>query len=139
MGDGEAAELELGEQRLHVAQHGAAGRGIAHMADGEVARKPTDDVLGTEVVADQAERAVGVELLAVEGDDPRRLLTPVLQGVQAEGRVGGGIGASEDAEDTAFLVQAVVVVGAGRYHGGGASFHRLLSIRRSMSWRWPRP
>ena len=31
--DGEAAEFEIGEQRLDVAQRGLAGRRIAHMAD----------------------------------------------------------------------------------------------------------
>lgn len=33
----EAAELELGEQRLDVAQDRAAGRRIAVMPDGEIA------------------------------------------------------------------------------------------------------
>ena len=68
VGDGEAAELEFGEQRLHVAQHRAAGGGIAHVAEGDGSGKSADHVLGAEVVADQAERTVGVELLAVEGD-----------------------------------------------------------------------
>ena len=34
MGDGEAAAVELGEERLHVAQDRLAGRGVAHVADG---------------------------------------------------------------------------------------------------------
>ena len=34
VGDGEAAGIEFGEQRLHIAQDGLAGRRIADMADG---------------------------------------------------------------------------------------------------------
>ncbi len=34
VGDGEAAAVELGEQRLHVAQDGLAGGRVARMADG---------------------------------------------------------------------------------------------------------
>ena len=41
--DGEAAELEVGEQRLDVAQHRLAGGGVAHVADGDVAVQPADD------------------------------------------------------------------------------------------------
>ena len=40
--DGEAAALELGEQRLDVAQDGLAGGGIAHMADGGGAGQAVD-------------------------------------------------------------------------------------------------
>ena len=36
--DRETAGIELGEQRLHVAQDGGAGRGIADMADGGICR-----------------------------------------------------------------------------------------------------
>ena len=38
MRDREAAELEIGIQRLHVAQDGFAGGGVAVMADGDTAR-----------------------------------------------------------------------------------------------------
>ena len=64
-----------------------------------------------------------MELFAVEGNDARRFLAPVLQGVQAERGVGGGVGESVDAEDSAFLVQVIVVVEVGRLHG--LPLHRL--------------
>ena len=35
MGDGKTAEIEIGEQRLHIAQRGLARGGIARMADGD--------------------------------------------------------------------------------------------------------
>ena len=73
-------------------------------------------------VADVAEVAVRVEVLAVVGDDAGRFLPAVLQGVQAEGRQGGGVVVAEDAEDAAFLVELVVVpypIGRGSQRIGG--------------------
>ena len=45
-----------------------------------------------------------MELFTVEGDDARGFLASVLQGVQAECRVGGGVGKPVNAEDSAFFV-----------------------------------
>ena len=59
---------------------------------------------------------MGVELLAVEGDDAGRLLAAMLQRVQAERRQRRRIRMAEDAEDAAFLVQLVVVEGNGIEH-----------------------
>ena len=109
MADGEAAAVELGEQRLHVAQDGFAGGGIADMADGGGAGQAVDHLAAGEVVADEAHAALGVEALAVEGDDAGGLLAAVLQRVQAERGDGGGVGMAEDAEHAAFLAQPVGV------------------------------
>ena len=125
MGDGEAPESEVGEERLHVPQDRAAGGRIAVVADGHGARQPGDDVGRTEIVADVPQRPVIVEVLAVETDDPHRLLPPVLEGVQPQRRVGGGVGVAEDAEYAAFLVQAVV---RGAIEGMGAREHLLLPL-----------
>ena len=54
VGDGEAAEVELGEQRLDVAQDRAAGGGVADVADGGWPGRRSITGAG-EVVADQAE------------------------------------------------------------------------------------
>ena len=107
--DREAAAVELGEQRLHVAQDGLAGGRIAHMADGRHAGQALDHLAAGEVVADEAQPALGMEALAVERDDAGRLLAAVLQGVQAERGDGGGVRMAEDAEDAAFLAQPVAV------------------------------
>ena len=101
--DGEAAELEIGEQGLDVALHGLAGGGIAHMADGRGARQLADHLFGAEIVGDEAEAALVVEVLAVEGDYAGGFLSPVLQGVQAERRVGRRVRGPEDAEYAALL------------------------------------
>ena len=61
------------------------------------------------MVADQALAPLGVEPLAVEGDDARRLLAAMLERVQAERDDRRGVRMAEDAEDAAFLAQPVVV------------------------------
>ena len=110
VGDGEAAGVEIGEQRLHVAQDGVAGRRVAIVPEGDMALEPADHVGLVEIVADQAEAALGMEMGAIEGDDAGGLLAAVLQGVQAERGQGRGVLVSEHAEDTALLAQAIVLV-----------------------------
>ena len=105
--DGKAAALELGEQRLHVAQHGFAGGRITHMADGGGAGQAVDHLAPGEGVPDQAEAALGMEALAVEGHDAGSFLAAVLERVQAERGDGGGIRVAEYAEHAALLAQAV--------------------------------
>ena len=83
MGDREAAAVEFGEERLHVAQNRLAGGRVAGMADGGEAVEALDGRPVGEVVADEAELALRVEDRSVEGDDARRLLAAVLQGVEA--------------------------------------------------------
>ena len=59
------------------------------------------------MLADKAESAFGIESVAVEADDARRLLAAMLQGVEAERRDRGGGGMAENAENAAFLTQPV--------------------------------
>ena len=100
---------EIGEKRLHVAQHVAAGRRIAVVADGDRAPQAVDDVGRIQVVADEAEAALLVELLAVVGDDAAAFLAAMLQGVQAKRRQRRRLRVAEHAEHAALLVQAIVV------------------------------
>ena len=127
VGDGEAAGVEIGEQRLHVAQDGVAGGGVAVVAEGDVALQAADDVGLVEVVADQAQPALGMEVAAVVGDDAGRLLAAMLQGVQAERGQRRRVLVAEHAEDAAFLAQAVVV-GA----EAGARHRRVTRIERKF-------
>ena len=105
--DREAAGVEFGEQRLHVAQDGRAGGGVADMADRDGAGQALDHLAAGEGVADKAEPPFGVKPAAVEGDDAGGLLAAMLQGVQSERGDGGGFGMAEDAEHAAFLAQRV--------------------------------
>ena len=107
----EAAGVEIGEQRLHVAQDGVAGGGVAVVAERDVALEAADHVGLVEVVADEAEAALGVEVGAVVGDDAGGLLAAMLQGVQAERGERRGVLVAEDAEHAALLAQAVVAAG----------------------------
>ena len=109
MADGEAERIELGEQRLHVAQQGLAGGRIADMADRRHAGQAVDDLALRKVVADQAETPLGMEPVAVEGDDAGGFLAAMLERMQAERGDGGGVGMAENAEDPAFLAEAVGV------------------------------
>ncbi len=124
--DREAAAVEFGEQRLHVAQDGLAGGRIAHMADCRHAGQAVDHLAAGEGVADEAHPPLGMEALAVEGDDAGRLLAAMLERVQAERGDRGGVGMAEDAEDAALLAQPVAVkiegVGVG---GGGPLAHQV--------------
>ena len=91
-----------------------------------------------EDVADQAGGAVIVEMPAVEGDDAGGLLAAMLQGVQAERGVGGGIGSAVDAEQRTLLVKLVEVVveafggtgTAGLYLGTAGRAIKDISLRR---------
>ena len=58
----EAAELEIGVERLHVAQDGAAGRGVAVVADRRGAGQRGDHPRVAEIVADQAQAAMRMEV-----------------------------------------------------------------------------
>ena len=115
--DRQAAELELGIERLHVADQGSASGGVTVVADRGVARQGADDARVTEHVADQAQSLVGVEpavrSVLGKGDDAGRLLAPVLQRMQTERRHRAGIVRVPDPEHAAFLVRVVVVVRAG--------------------------
>jgi len=57
--DRETTGVEFGEQRLHVAQDGAAGRGVAGVPDGRIAGEALDHLAAGEGVADEAEPAFG--------------------------------------------------------------------------------
>ena len=107
MGDGETAAFQFGEQRLHIAQDGFAGGGIADMADRRIAGQAVDHRALGEGIADQAEPAFGVEALAVEGDDAAGFLATMLERVQAERGDGGRVRVAENAEDAAFLAEPV--------------------------------
>ena len=60
------------------------------------------------MVADQADTAFGVEMVAVEADDAGGFLAAMLEGVEAERGQRRGVGMVEDAEDAALLMQAVL-------------------------------
>ena len=147
VGDRQAARLEFGEQRLDVAQRGLAGRRVAHMADGGLAGQALDRRGAGEMIADQALAPLGMEPRSVEGDDARRLLSPMLQGVQAERHDRRRVGMAENAEDAAFLMQPVFLEIDARRRSAelrnrGRWRPRSIRVRgggrrRINVWEWP--
>ena len=101
--DRKAAGVELGKQRLHVAQNGRTRRRIADMTNGDTAGKALDHLAAGKGVADEAKPPLGMKPGAVEGDDAGGLLAAMLQGVQPEGGDGGGFRVAENAEHAALL------------------------------------
>ena len=79
------------------------------MTDGGGAFQTPHDHGVVKDLADQAEAAVGVEMLSVIGDDAGAFLTTVLKGVQAERRQDACVFGAKDTEDAALFVQFVVV------------------------------
>lgn len=59
------------------------------------------------MVPDEAKPAFGIEALAIEGDDPRRLLSAVLQGMQTKRGDRRGVRMTKNTEHTAFFAQTV--------------------------------
>jgi len=129
MANGEPAELEIGEQGLHVAQRDLARRSVADVSDRRIAAQASDHFLGAEIVADMAEPAMRVELLAIIGDDPGSLLPAVLQRVEAECRQCCRIGVAKDPEHAAFFMEVIRVQGIGRQ---GSRGHRRSSSRHPL-------
>jgi hypothetical protein len=106
--DRKAAGVDIGIERLNVFECRLACRGIAVVPDGHRAFEPVDDIRVVEVVADEAEVALDVELLAIIGDDAGRFLSAMLQGVEPERRDRCCVWMSEYTEHAALFAQPVV-------------------------------
>ena len=112
------AELQVGEERLHVPHAGIARRGVARVADRRVAAQPVNNGMPAEDISHQTHVAVGWELLAIEADNSGRFLTTMLQGMQAQCGERGSFIVAEDAENCAFLLQFVIVKRVRGDHSG---------------------
>ena len=109
VGNGEAAGIEFGEQRLHIPQDGAPGGGVAGVADSGAAGEAFDYLAAGEGVTDKAEPAFRVKAVAIEGHDAGSFLAAMLKCVKAKRSDRGGFGMAEDAEHAAFLAERVAV------------------------------
>jgi len=121
-----AAGGEHAEGGLGVLPGARAGRGVAAVADREVAFQRLEDRL-VEDLCDQAELLVDDDRAAVGHRHPAGLLAAVLQGVQAVvGQLGDVLAGGPDAEDTALLtdrslgLQVVEIALSGRDGHDGA-------------------
>ena len=109
MTHGEAARIEIGIKRLHIARHCAAAGGIADMSDCRSSLEAFDNGLRGKMVSDQPKTAFRVEALAVENHYAGRLLPTMLQGMQPERRQGPRILVAENPENPTLLVKPVFI------------------------------
>ena len=106
-----------------------AGRGVARVADREVALERVERRL-VEDLRDQAHVLVDQDLAAVADRDAGRLLAAVLQGVEPEvGQLGDVLPGRPDTEDAAGVLRALVV----RVEGGGQP---AVATRRVLPLLW---
>src|SRR6202000_2352188 len=105
----ETTGIELGEQRLDIAQDGCAGGGIADVANRGAAGQALDHFAAGEGVADETKPAFGMKTAAVEGDDTGGFLAAMLEGMQSERCDSSGVWMAEDAEYAAFLAKRIAV------------------------------
>jgi hypothetical protein len=89
------------------------------MADRGMAPELLDDGLFVEAVGDVAHLFMGVETLAVEGDDAGGFLAAMLKGVKAENGVGRGFFDAVNAYNAALFFEMVVVEGVRCQHFPG--------------------
>ncbi|GGB50468.1 hypothetical protein GCM10011505_34410 [Tistrella bauzanensis] len=109
MGDRQAAEGEVGIERLDVAQAGTAGRCVTDMADAHIADHLHHQALIGKGVANQADRAMRMELVAIISDDATGFLAAMLKRMQPERHVTCRFLMAMDTEDSALFAQMVVV------------------------------
>ena len=105
--DGDFALVAIDHDGLGIQKGFVAGRGVAGVADGAVARKFCENG-GSEDLFDLAHGAVEVQFGAIAGDDARGFLAAMLQRVKTEISEVGGFGMAEDAEDTTLVVEVIV-------------------------------
>ena len=134
MGDRESAGIQLGIERLHIAQRCLAGGRIAHMAAGRVARQSANHLVPVEIPRHMAHGPVGVEIMPVPTGDTGGFLPPMLERVEAKRDDSGRRISAGNAENAAFLAQLVVVEGV-RSHHGCERFH---SRSRTTRKEYPR-
>jgi hypothetical protein len=80
------------------------------MPNGHIAGECFYDVFGIEVVTYMAQCPMRVELMSVIRDHTNGFLSPVLQGVQAKGCMGGCVRMAVYTKNTTFIVEVIVVI-----------------------------
>jgi hypothetical protein len=106
--DSEFAFIAIDHHRLRVHQRRIAGGGIACVADGGVAGKLRNHV-GCENLLHVTEAFVHVDIRAIGGGDTGGFLSPMLERVEAQIGHLGGLGMAEYPENSAMIVEMIVV------------------------------
>jgi hypothetical protein len=104
--DGDESPGGVDADGLSVEQGRVAGSGVAGVADGHGAGELGEHVVG-EDLRNQAHAFDVGEVLAVGGSDAGRLLSAMLQGVEAEIGFSGGVGVVVNGDYAAFFMESV--------------------------------
>ena len=113
---------------LRIQQRRVAGCRVARVSDRHVAGKLVQHFVG-EDLRNQAHALDVGEMLSVGGGDARRFLSAMLQRIQAEVGLPGGVGMSVDGDDAALFVQLVGVV----HRSWSSAF-----VHSCKAWMWRR-
>ena len=104
--DGDEALGGVDANGLGVEQRRVAGGGVARVADGQMARKLQENVVGKDF-GDQAHAFDVGQMQAVGGGDAGGFLAAMLQRVEAEIGFARGVGMAVDGDHAAFFVEFV--------------------------------
>lgn len=126
----ETAAGQVGIKRLDVAQAGAPGGRITHMAHGHRAGQFGDRFAAGEIIRHMPQAAAREELRPVEAGDADRFLSAMLQGMKAQRAGGGGFRCADYAENAALFMQLVAV----RVEQGVGEVHHLQIACRALQW-----
>jgi hypothetical protein len=106
--DGDFAFAAIDDDGLRVGERGITGGGITRVADGGIAGK-SGEALGIENVGYQAHSFDNVKIGAIRGTNSGGFLTAMLLSVKTEVGKFRGFGMRENAEDSAVIVEVIVV------------------------------
>ena len=107
--DRKTAAGKVCEDRLHIAENGAALCGVAVVTDGGVAGQALAEI-SAKMLSHHAEMPFGREALAIERNDAAGFLSAMLEGVKAEGCQKRCFGVSVDAYDATLFARLVVIM-----------------------------
>ena len=113
VGDGEAAALEFGEQRLHVAQHGLAGGGVADVADRREAFEALDVARSEKLSPTRPSLRSEWKTCPSKETMPAASWPRCCRACRPSAVIAAASGMAVDAEDAAFLAQRVAVADRG--------------------------
>jgi hypothetical protein len=101
--DGTSTEFHFCEEGLDIVEGGSSGGGVSVVADGGSSFEGANDVWIGEGIADTAFGSMGVEVGFLVADDSGGFLPSMLESVESEGDVSGGVVAIPYAEDATFF------------------------------------
>ncbi len=105
----DAANFQLCEQWLHIAQDCFTSRGIAYMTDGAIAGQAVQRRGIGEVVAHQSHMPFRMKATVVVGHNTRCFLSAMLKGMQAQSGQRCGVLMAKNAKYTALFMQRIIV------------------------------